>query len=150
MQVPGVAAGRSDSMKPKLYIINNGLKDLRGHYHETSVSIAEASLSMRLHPVLAAHVTCPSDIVPAGLEFHAAFTTDHWMTEAPPPQADLRGLRGELTPLLSHSIEALADGKIGFEEYLRARFFPDIDPIKGGARTFRRDLRASVRSSRSE
>ena len=21
-------------MKPKLYIINNGLKDLRGHYHE--------------------------------------------------------------------------------------------------------------------
>jgi hypothetical protein len=47
MQVSVAAAGRSDSMKPKLYIINNGLKDLRGHYYETSVSIAEASLSMR-------------------------------------------------------------------------------------------------------
>jgi len=128
-------------MKPKLYIINNGLKDLRGHYFETSVSIAEASQSMGLHPVLAAHITCPADIVPAGLEFHAAFTTDHWMTSPPPPQPDLHGLRGELAPLASSSIEALENGKIGFEEFLAARFIPDGYTAQGGPRPLR--LRAS-------
>ena len=112
-------------MKRKLYIINNGMKDLRGHYFETSVSIAEASRSLGLHPILAAHVTCPSGIVPDELEFHPVFTTDHWMAEPPPPQSDLLGLRGELAPLASNSIEDLMAGKIGFDQYLEARFLPE-------------------------
>ena len=105
----------------KLYIINNGLKDLRGHYFETSVAVAEASQSLGLHAILAAHVTCPCDIVPEGLDFHGAFTTDHWMAHPPSAQPDLHGLRGELTRLAAHSIEDLMAGKIRFDEYLEAR-----------------------------
>ena len=112
-------------MRRKLYIINNGMKDLRGHYFETSVSIAEASKSLGLHAVLAAHVNCPSDIVPDGLEFHAAFTTDHWMAEPPPPQPDLGGLRCDPNLLASNTIEELIAGRIGFKEYLEARFHPE-------------------------
>jgi glycosyltransferase involved in cell wall biosynthesis len=112
-------------MRRKLYIINNGLKDLRGHYFETSVSIAEASRSLGLAPVLAANIACPSQIVPDGLEFHAAFTTDHWMSHPPPSQPDLAGLRADPTALASNTIEDLIDGRIRFEDYLDARFLPE-------------------------
>ncbi len=105
-------------MTRKLYIINNGLKDLRGHYFETSVSIAEASRALGLQPVIAAHVQCPCDIVPTGLEFHAAFTTDHWMTEPPSAQPDLSGLHRHSIRLAANMI----DGGIAFTEYLQARF----------------------------
>ena len=93
-------------MKKNIYIINNGLKDLRGHYFETAVSIAEASRALGLRPVLAAHVTCPSDIIPDGLDFHPVFTTDHWVCQPPLPQPELRDLRGELAPLRANSIVA--------------------------------------------
>jgi glycosyltransferase involved in cell wall biosynthesis len=109
-------------MEKKLYIINNGLKDLRGHYFETAVSIAEASGQLGLRPVLAANVTCPNDIVPDGMEFHPVFTTDHWVSHEPPRQLDVHGLRGELAPFLASPIEALRDGTIDFDQYLRARF----------------------------
>ena len=85
-------------MSRKLYIINNGLKDLRGHYFETSVSIAEASRSLGLRPVLAVHITCPRDLAPDGIEFHPVFTTDHWLAQAPLPQPDLHGFRGDWGP----------------------------------------------------
>jgi hypothetical protein len=113
-------------MRRKLYIINNGLKDLRGHYFETSISIAEASRSLGLFPVLAAHVACRSDIVPDGLEFHRAFTTDHWMPHPPPPRPDSGGLRGELAALAANSIDDLIDGRIGFAAYFTARFLPEV------------------------
>ena len=76
-------------MPAKLVIVNNGLKDLRGHYFETAVSIAEAAREAGLRPVLAAHVRCPADLMPGWLEFHPAFTTDHWMSggEEPNPPA---------------------------------------------------------------
>jgi glycosyltransferase involved in cell wall biosynthesis len=117
----------------KLYIINNGLKDLRGHYFETSVSIAEASWGCGLRPVLAAHLTCPSDIVPDGLEFHPVFTTDHWVGHQPPAQPDLVDLRGELAPLLASPIEALRAGTIDFDRYLRARFRLDEEATQDAA-----------------
>ena len=112
-------------MRKKIYIINNGLKDLRGHYFETAVSIAEASRALGLRPLLAAHVTCPSDIIPDGLDFHPVFTTDHWVCQPPLPQPELRDLRGELAPLRANSIVALRDGTIDFEQYLKARFIID-------------------------
>jgi hypothetical protein len=117
-------------MDRKLYIISNGLKDLRGHYFETAVSIAEASRGVGLRPVLAAHVTCPSDIVPDGLEFHPVLTTDHWMVKPPPLPPDLYGLRGELVPLFDSPIEALLDGSIGFDRYLLARFLIPLEPVQ--------------------
>ncbi len=66
-------------MQTKLYLVNNGLKDLCGHFYETAVSIAEAARDAGLKPILAAHVSCPADIVPDWLEFHAHFSVDHWM-----------------------------------------------------------------------
>ena len=133
-------------MRRKLYIINNGMKDLRGHYFETSVSIAEASHSLGLEPILAAHVTCPSDIIPDGLEFHAAFTTDHWMIEPPPPQPDIGGLRCDPVLLASNSIEDLIDGKIGFKRYLEARYHRD--PATPGGETTKLELAAPAFSGR--
>jgi glycosyltransferase involved in cell wall biosynthesis len=120
-------------MAKKLYIINNGLKDLRGHYFETAVSIIEASCQLGLCPVLAAHVTCPRDIVPDEMEFHPVFTTDHWVAQAPPPQTSLRGLRGELAPLLAYPIEALRSGTIDFDQYLKARFVLGGEHVEAGA-----------------
>ena len=107
-------------MERKLYIINNGLKDLRGHYFETSVSIAEAGRSVGLLPVLAAHVTCPRDIVPDGLEFHAAFTTDHWMIAASAALSPTPRPAGPSWPIVAaNSIEALRSGvRSDFDDYL--------------------------------
>jgi glycosyltransferase involved in cell wall biosynthesis len=116
-------------MEKKLYIINNGLRDLRGHYFETAVSIAEAGRDLGVRPVLAAHLTCSRDIVPDRLEFYPVFTTDHWVPDQPPPQPDLHGIRGELAPLLANPIEALRDGTIEFDQYLRARFILTDDHI---------------------
>jgi glycosyltransferase involved in cell wall biosynthesis len=112
----------------KLYIINNGMKDRRGHYLETAVSVAEASWGLGLRPVLAAHVSCPRDLVPSGIEFHPVFTTDHWMTDVPPPPLALPGIRGELALLLANPIEALCEGTVTFDQYLRAQFILDNDP----------------------
>ena len=119
-------------MRRKLYIINNGMKDLRGHYYETSVSIAEASRAAGLQPILAAHVRCPGDIVPPGLEFYACLTTDHWMMEPPPAQPDLAGLRCDRALLAANTIDDLIDGRIGFTEYLDARFVREPGPTQAG------------------
>jgi hypothetical protein len=119
-------------MRRKLYIINNGMKDLRGHYYETSVSIAEASRAAGLQPILAAHVKCPGDIVPPGLEFYPALTTDHWMMEPPPAQPDLAGLRCDRALLASNTINDLIDGRIGFKEYVEARFVRDAGSAAAG------------------
>jgi hypothetical protein len=83
----------------KLYLINNGLKDLRGHYFETSVAVAEAARAQGLEPILAAHRSCPTDLVPGWLPFHPVFSTDHWMTELTPR---LRNLVRSLVPMAWH------------------------------------------------
>ena len=64
---------------PKFYIINNGMKDLRGHYFETAISIAEAARDMGWRPILTGHATCELGMIPEWLEFYPVFRTDHWM-----------------------------------------------------------------------
>src|SRR5262245_41972735 len=98
-------------MAGKLLIVNNGLKDLRGHYFETAVSIAEAAERLGLRPVLGAHVDCPPSIIPDWLEFFPVFTTDHWMNGPPGNTPDLRGLRTELGPLYQTGINSVLSGK---------------------------------------
>ncbi len=85
----------------KLIILNNGLKDHRGHYFETSIAIAEAARRAGLHPVLAAHKDCRAGLFREWLEVHAIFHTDHWMNE---PLAQ--------PPVLHRSSVAGADGKV--------------------------------------
>ncbi len=79
-------------MKPKFIILNNGLRDHRGHYFETSVSLAEAARRAGLHPVLATHVDCRTDLLPMWLESYPIFCTDHWMAEPPVEPPDLSGI----------------------------------------------------------
>src|SRR5262249_2716774 len=54
-------------------------KDLRGHYYETALAVAEAARDQGLQPVLAAHVSCPAELAPGWLPFFPVFRTDHWM-----------------------------------------------------------------------
>ncbi len=75
-------------MKQKFIIVNNGLRDYRGHYFETSISLAEAARRAGLHPVLATHVECPANLLPDWLEKYPIFRTDHWMAEPPAPLPD--------------------------------------------------------------
>jgi glycosyltransferase involved in cell wall biosynthesis len=108
--------------QPKFFIINNGMKDLRGHYLETSVSIAEASAELGFRPILAAHASCHESAAPQEIEFHPVFTVDYWMAEPPLPSLERRGLRGQLRPLLQAPASRLLDGSLTFTEYLAARF----------------------------
>lgn len=80
------------AMKQQLIIVNNALRDHRGHYFETSISIAEAARQAGLHPVVATHVDCPADLFPDWLEVYPIFTTDHWMSEPPAPSPDIAGI----------------------------------------------------------
>ena len=68
-------------MPTKLLIVNNGLKNLRGHYFETAIAVADAARRRGLRPYLAAHVSCPADVIPPWLDFHPVCRTDHWMAE---------------------------------------------------------------------
>ena len=79
-------------MKRKFVILNNGLRDHRGHYFETSIAIAEAARRAGLHPILATHVECRSDLLPMWLESYPIFCTDHWMSEPPADPPDLSAL----------------------------------------------------------
>lgn len=111
-------------MASKLLIVNNGLKDLTGHYFETSVSIADAARKLGLRPLLAAHVSCPPDLVPDWLDFYPLCCTDHWMAAAAPPPPNLRGLRGEVAALVTVTADAVLDGTYTVADYLRARLEP--------------------------
>lgn len=73
-------------MPNQFIILNNGLRDHRGHYFETSLSVAEAARRAGWRPVLAAHVDCRADLLPDWVEAYPIFRTDHWMDQ---PPADL-------------------------------------------------------------
>ncbi len=138
-------------MKPKLLIINNGLKDLRGHYFETSISIAEAARDLGYRPILAAHATCQPGIIPDWVEFYPVFCTDHWMLQPPSPAPDLGGIRGDAAALLNVSIDAVLRGEATLRDYLLSRFedvsFPMVPlPTPGGnAATAGQRLRQQLR-----
>lgn len=122
-----------NAMPAKLLILNNGLKNLRGHYFETAVSIADAARKCGYQPILAAHVSCPRDIIPDWLEFYPIFCTDHWMNDPAPPPPALDGLRGDAVAQARVPFEAVREGKATVADYLRARFepinFPEQLPI---------------------
>jgi hypothetical protein len=111
-------------MGTKFIVVNNGLKDLRGHYFETSVSVAEAARASGFTPILAAHVSCPARLIPSWLEFYPLFCTDHWMNGPAPAPPDLHGIRGDPTALAS----APLNGPETLGDYLRARFEPVAFP----------------------
>lgn len=109
-------------MARKLLIVNNGLKNLGGHYFETSVSIADAARKLGYRPILAAHVSCPGDIIPDWLDFYPLFCTDHWMCTAQPVPPDLRGLRGDAVHMARVTVDSVLHGTHGISDYLRSRF----------------------------
>lgn len=79
----------------KFIILNNGLRDHRGHYFETSIAIAEAARRAGLHPILATHVDCRTDLLPMWLESYPIFCTDHWMSEPPADPPDLSAVAAD-------------------------------------------------------
>ncbi len=109
-------------MTPKLLIVNNGLKDLCGHYFETSISIAEAARRLAYRPLLATHATCQVGIVPDWLECYPLFCTDHWMLQPPTPAPDLGGLRCDFAALSRITMAAVRRGEMTLHDYLLARF----------------------------
>jgi hypothetical protein len=115
-------------MKPKLLIINNGLKDLRGHYFETSISIAEAAHRLGYRPILATHATCQPGIIPDWVEFYPLFCTDHWMLGPPTPPPDLHTIRGHARALYQVSIDTVVRGGATVHDYLVSRFEPMAFP----------------------
>ena len=64
--------------QPRLVIVTNGLKDCRGHHYETAIAIAEAAAGARLTPILAPHLDCQADLVPAWLASLPTFRTEYW------------------------------------------------------------------------
>ncbi|HET6882011.1 MAG TPA: hypothetical protein VFI31_17725 [Pirellulales bacterium] len=75
----------------KVLVLTNGLRDQLGHYYETSVSVADAARKLGFRPILATHVDCRRELLPFWLETHSLFHTDHWMREAPAPEASIDG-----------------------------------------------------------
>ena len=137
-------------MKPKLLIINNGLKDLRGHYFETSISIAEAAHELGYRPILATHATCEPGIIPDWVEFYPIFCTDHWMLNPPPPAPDLHAIRGDAVALYQVDIDAVLKGEATIHDYFASRFeeisFPPLRlPTPVAAAPPRQRLRRLVR-----
>lgn len=131
--------GASNIKPPKFFIINNGMKDLRGHYFETAISIAEAAKDLGWHPILAAHVTCKPGIVPQWLEFYPAFRTDHWMAMDPPAQEQDEILI-DLAGYHQSSMDQILAGKATFQQFMDSRFF--IHPALAPA--YQHPLRASL------
>lgn len=114
-------------LKRKFIILNNGLRDHRGHYFETSISIAEAARRAGLHPILATHVDCRTDLLPMWLESYPIFCTDHWMAEPPVEPPDLSGiLLDPYGEAADHS--AGSHGAQSVREFLATRFETFANP----------------------
>lgn len=71
------------SQPDRFIVLSNGLRDHLGHYLETSLAVAEAAQRSGFHPILATHIDCRRDYLPAWLETHSMFRTDHWVNEPP-------------------------------------------------------------------
>lgn len=109
-------------MKQKLIIVNNGLRDYRGHYFETSISMAEAARRAGLHPVLATHVECRTDVLPNWLECYPIFRTDHWMSGPPAETPELCGATADLYAPTSAAIGAVVKGEATVRQYVSESF----------------------------
>jgi glycosyltransferase involved in cell wall biosynthesis len=65
-------------MMRQFIIVNNGMTEMRGHYVETALSVAEAARRAGFRPSLAVHVDCPTTGLTDWLAVHAAFRVNHW------------------------------------------------------------------------
>ena len=110
------------SEQKKFYIINNGMKDLRGHYFETSISIAEAARDMGWHPILTGHATCELGMIPEWLEFYPVFRTDHWISSKIEDQSHIE-TRINFADYHQASIEQVKAGKATFQQFINSRFY---------------------------
>ncbi len=111
-------------METKLLIVNNGLKDLRGHYFETGISTAAAARAAGLRPILAAHATCPDGLVPPEIECLPLCRTDHWVVGGVATGPDLLGVRCRPAAMTRTPIDRILESPDRFAEYLAARFSP--------------------------
>ena len=103
--------------QPRLVIVTNGLKDCRGHHYETAIAIAEAAAEARLTPILAPHLDCPADLVPAWLASVPSFRTEYW-SAATGPRARVRAALDRALPRLP----ACAADAVGWALDQRARW----------------------------
>lgn len=122
-------------MKQKLIIVNNGLRDFRGHYFETSISIAEAARRAGLHPVLATHVECRTDMLPNWLESYPIFRTDHWMGHPPAEAPELPGAAADLYAPAAAAIGAVIKGEATVRQFV-AESFESMQNVAQPAQTF--------------
>lgn len=76
-------------MPAKLLIVQNELKDRRGHYLETALAVADAAPRCGLTPYILAHATCPPDLAPAGVPLLPVCRLDHQMHYPPVPALTL-------------------------------------------------------------
>lgn len=109
-------------MKQKLIIVNNGLRDYRGHYFETSISMAEAARRAGLHPVLATHVECRTDVLPNWLECYPIFRTDHWMAGPPAESPELSGVVVDPYASRAAGIDAVINGESSVRQFVAENF----------------------------
>jgi glycosyltransferase involved in cell wall biosynthesis len=83
-------------MRTKLLIVNNGLRDLRGHYFETGVSVAEAADAAGLETFLFVHAACDAEVLATAPNPIPLCRTDHWMTgpsdQPPEPRRGPQGI----------------------------------------------------------
>ena len=107
---------------PKFYIINNGMKDLRGHYFETAISIAEAARDMGWRPILTGHATCELGMIPEWLEFYPVFRTDHWMASKIDDHSHIE-TQINFAEYHKASIENVKAGKATFQQFINSRFY---------------------------
>jgi len=69
-------------MKRRFIIINNGMGEVRGHFFETAVSVAEAARDRGFRVALATHVNWADLDTPEWLDHYPIFTVDHWRRSA--------------------------------------------------------------------
>ncbi len=116
------------AVKRKLVILNNGLKDHRGHYFETSISLAEAARANGWTPILATHATCRMDMLPPWLSVFPLFTTDHWMVEPPAAAPDVAGAVTSPYDRAFTSFEDVQAGRAALITWIADRF--DLPPVE--------------------
>jgi hypothetical protein len=109
-------------MKQQFIIVNNGMTELRGHYFETAVSIAEAARDAGWQPVLAVHKVCPISAIPTWLRCLPIFRTDHWGNVCDLAPLSLGGIRGNRRAMLDVPIAAVERTAATVTDYLLARF----------------------------
>lgn len=110
-------------MQRQFIIVNNGMTEMRGHYLETALSIAEAARDAGYRPFLAVHHTCPVSEMPAWLDCLPHFRVDHWGGLASFNPLRREGIRGDRAAMLDAPID-----RVSLVEYLKARYDPLPEP----------------------